>query len=376
MNCRNLYFLVASATLLAAGACSNDDEPTILPGANDAVELGITAGVALTKSAIVGGVQNGNAATVAQQIAVRVQGNTTSYGSSNDYALYKQNGSGAWATESGAANKIMLTSEEATVYAYHPAYTYDGNGNATSTALAATGTVGTNAVVSFSLFEGGEGSTGNPTQKANSTIPDDGTWAAGKIFSAPGDIDYMWESTHPKASNGKAAGVTSTSSVSLTMQHALALVSFAVYKDNTYTNAGKLTKIVLKNTGSGDALKAGTVTMNIQTGAVAFTTGRAGTFTRLIKDANGVVIPSSDSSAPQYSILVFPGSTARNAIEAVFTIDGADYSIPLAPGGTAVDWPAGSNCLYKVKLSGKELGITSVTVQGWGNTSGGNLNIN
>lgn len=375
MKYTSWHFLYASVALLTLGACSQENDPVDFPDAAAGVELGVKAGVAITKSAIIGGVQSGNAATALQQIAVRVAGNSTSYGSTNDYAVYKQNGSGVWATEASATNKIMLTSEEATVYAYHPAYTYDANGNQ-STALTVVGTVGTDAVVSFSLFEGGSGSSGAPTQKANSTIPDDGSWASGKIFSAPGDIDYMWENTHPKASNGKASGVTSTSSVALTMNHALALVSFAVAKDATYTNSGKLTKIVLRNK-SGDVLKAGTASLNIQDGTVTLTSGKAGTFTRFIKDDNGVAIPLSTAGAiPQYSLLVFPGSGARNTIEAVFTIDGADYDVLLAKDATAVPWTAGNNYVYNVTLSGKEMSLTSVTVQNWTAATGGSLDIN
>lgn len=374
MNYRNLPFLCASVALLGLGACSQENDPAIFPGGGDAVELGVTAGVALTKSAIIGGTQTGTASATMQKVAVRVAGLASSYGSGNDYAVYLQNGSGGWATAAGAG-KIMLTAEEATVYAYHPADLYDANGNPGG-ALTASGTVGTDATISFSLFEGGEAATGNPTQKLNSTIPDDGGWASGKIFSAPGDMDYMWAGNAPKASNGKATGVASTSSVSLEMKHALALVSFAVYKDDTYKNAGKLTKIVLKN-ASGSALQAGTASMDIQTGAVSVTAGKAGVFTRLIKDDNGVAIPLSTAGAiPQYSLLVFPGSAARNGIQAIFTIDGADYAVFLAANATAVNWAAGSNCVYNVKLTGKELGITSVTVQKWGTAQGGSLDIN
>lgn len=374
MKYRNLPFLYVSAALLGLGACSQESDPAIFPDGGQAVELGVTAGVALTKSAIIGGTQTGTASTTMQKVAVRVAGNASSYGSGNDYAVYLQNGSGGWATASGAG-KIMLTAEEATVYAYHPVDLYDANGNP-GRALTVSGTVGTDAAISFSLFEGGEDATGSPTLKANSTIPDDGGWASGKIFSAPGDMDYMWAGNAPKASNGKAPGATSTSSVSLEMKHALALVSFAVYKDATYKNAGKLTRIVLRNI-SGSALQAGTASMNIQTGEVSVTAGKAGTFTRFVKDDNGVAIPLSTASAiPQYSLLAFPGSRVRNTIEAVFMIDGADYAVPLAADATAVNWEAGKNCVYNVQLTGKELGITSVTVEPWGTVSGGSLDIN
>ena len=64
-------------------------------------------------------------------------------------------------------------------------------------------------------------------------------------------------------------------------------------------------------------------------------------------------------------------------IEAVFTIDNVDYDVPFATEGTdAVSWAKGANNLYTVKLSGKELTISNVTVSEWTAATGGTLDVN
>ena len=72
-----VYLILLAA--LSAGSCSNEDTPdTPYNPSNDpdAVELGITAGVALTKSAINEGTDDTNF----ESIAVYAVGPTTSYG--------------------------------------------------------------------------------------------------------------------------------------------------------------------------------------------------------------------------------------------------------------------------------------------------------
>lgn len=87
------------------------------------------------------------------------------------------------------------------------------------------------------------------------------------------------------------------------------MLSFRIYKDATYKNTGKLTKIKLNNV-SGTVLNKGTsATMNIATGAVVVTGTSGANFTRFI-GTNGVTLGDSDTGAHRYSILVFPESSA------------------------------------------------------------------
>lgn len=378
MNLKTTFLLLAA---LAATSCSNETDPALTPNANpDAVELGITAGVELTKSVIDGGndAQSGTGANILQEVAVRAAGDDYTSAKSNDKAIYSQSG-GSW-TNSGS-DKIYLTAKDATIYAFHPVYTYDTNGNKTSTPVTVNGTVGSNATIPVTLFTGGEAGTGSPaTLKANCTITDASN---GNILSAPGEVDYLWEGSQPKltASNGKAVGATTDKSVDLNMEHALSMVSFKIYKEDNYKGAGLLTKIVLKNASGGTALKAEGATMNIETGAVTVTGTTGATFTRLIKASaseDGAALALTEETAHSYSILVFPDAQgiAKNTIQAVFTIDGADYTKELAANATPVEWKAGDNNTYTVKLSGTGLTIGTVKVEVWKYTSGGSMDIN
>lgn len=374
--------LFTSITLLAAftfAGCSNENDSDLIDP-TDAVELGITAGVSLTKSAIQGGdgdagKQNGTASTIMQNVAIRAIGTDYTSAKSNDNAIYTQSG-GVW-TREGSSDKIMLTSNTATIYAFHPAYPYDTDGNPTTKATVVTGTVGSNATIPVSIFEGGDGATGTPaTQKVNSTITDADNSTNGIILSAPGETDYLYEgsATRPTASNGKS-DPTIDEKVDLNMKHALAMLSFRIYKDESYKNAGLLTVIKLDNS-SGTVLNKGTsATMDIATGAVAVTGSAGAVFTRFIGTA-GVTLGNLEENAHRYSILVFPetGASAKNTVQVTFTIDGANYTVALP--SESIQWVAGKNYLYTAKLSGKELSIQDVKVAAWGAESGGNITVN
>lgn len=384
MKQKNLQATLLLLAVLATASCSNETDPIPTPSNNpDAVELGITAGVALTKSVIDGGssAQTGAGANTLKEVAVRATGDD--YTTSNNVAVYTRNtSSNVWSNSADDAGKIWLTAKTATIYAFHPAHTYDTYGNITTTDVAVTGTVGSDATIPISLFEGGEAESGSPSLKTNSTITDANNSSAGSpILSAPGEVDYLWEGsdTKPTASNGKGSGTPPGKSVELNMKHALALVSFKIYKESSYKGTGTLTKIVLKNKDSGTALNKGTnATMNIQTGAITVEGSAGATFTRLI-GGSGAVLASSADAAHSYSILVFPdasGGAAKNGIQAVFTIDGADYPVALAANTTAVEWAVGTNNVYTVNLSGTGLGISSVKVAAWESGNGGDLPIN
>ncbi|MCD7849204.1 MAG: fimbrillin family protein [Parabacteroides sp.] len=387
MKRSNLQITLLCLAALTATSCSNENDPLDKggngTGNNEPVELGITAaGVSLTKSVIDGNndaTQTGTEGNLLKEIMVLAAGESgvTDYGSGNEKAIYKYtggDGTGSWAQEGN--DHIYLTAKKAAIYAYHPVYQFDENGNKGS-AISITGNVGPDATISITLFAGGTGTSGSPTQLVNSTITDDGTSTG--ILSAPGEVDYLYEgsSSRPTASNGKT-DQSITSSVALEMKHALSLVSFKIYKDNsTYKGPAKLTKIVLRNksTATTTTLKTSSnATMKIGSGEITRGTESDATFTRVIKgsDSNGdqgADIKES-SGARTYSILVFPDAStvAKNEVEDVFTIDGADYTVALATdaqSGNQKQWVAGTNNIYGIKLSGTGLGITSVKVAAW-----------
>ena len=393
------YLLLAA---LLGTSCSNENDPITPIDKTDAIELGITAGVSLTKSAINGGAQSGTSSEM-QSLAVYAVGGTGSYANGNNYAIYTSKAEG-W-------NKILLTNEVATIYAYHPAYKPKTGGVMIGTeALTVNGgTPSADATVNISVFPGTESldtdnkyprDINNADKKWQTNAwKTNNTTGASKIISAPGEIDYMYAvkasgngTEAATASNGKTASSPTPNAhqVSLDMKHALSMVSFRIYNDGTYANTGKLTKIKLSNVSSGTALSTGTIpTMKINDGTVVPNTAAAATYTRFID--NGYMIikkgtPASVSVATseddardgskKFSILVLPHNGAKDQIQVTFTIDGADYAIPLASNSNSVDWKAGNNYLYTAKLSGKDLSITSVNVAGWTAQTGGTLAVN
>lgn len=82
----SIYLIFWAA--LSAGSCSNEDAPYNPNDDPDAVELGVTAGVTLTKSAI-----NGSDETAFDKIAVFASGND--YKEGNNYAIYTKS-DGSW----------------------------------------------------------------------------------------------------------------------------------------------------------------------------------------------------------------------------------------------------------------------------------------
>ena len=364
-----IYLMLLAA--LSASSCSNEDTPdTPYNPSNDpdAVELGITAGVALTKSAINQGTDDTNF----ESIAVYAVGATTSYGNTNNYALYTKNGT--WAS---STDKIYLTSETATIYGYHPAYTPGAGGEmaASGTALKLT-TVAENSTIPVTVFPGTSDS-----KDTNNTIPTTDNASGTTILSAPGEIDYMWaedadnNGNPATASNGKAAG-SPDASVALKMKHAMAMVSFRIYNDGTYANTGKLTKIVLKNKSNTALSQGSNPVMAIKDGTITSNAEETVTFTRFIGDGytlkkqGGSGLAGADAAkdaSSKFSILVLPHNGAKNTIQVEFTIDNTVYAVDLAATSDAVNWAKGTNTLYTAKLSGKELTLSSITVEGWGN---------
>ena len=396
----NYKLLFLSPFFLAA--CSNEDNiPSILPSnLPDAVELGITAGVTLTKSVINSGTQaDASKDDVMKSVAVyaRLKGTVVSgedpytNAKSNNYALYTYSTTGTAGWKSGD-KKIYLTSEVAKIYAYYPAYQPGTNQElATTTALVLSDNTATdNSTIPVTVFAG---TTDDAHRDYPSTLIDNSETTntnKAKINSAKGEIDYMWADQGSSETNWITASNTKKetsidASVDLTMKHALTLVSFRIYNDGTYKNKGVLSKIQLKDvpnqkvSGNSNPL----ATMNIDKGTLAnnssLTTGSyirefatGATYTLKKKGDSGL---SDDNAAKgasyRFSILALPiTNQALNNTKAIFTIDGADYEVALADNATGVTWEQGKENIYTVKLSGKELSIGTVTVAAWGTGTG------
>lgn len=340
MKTKQLMNLALIFGLLLTAGCG-DEQNTGTAENNDPVELRISPRVTLTR-----GVVDGTAFADGTTVAVYAEGADYTSDKSNNYAKYKYSSS-AW--NSDGSDKIYLTNAEATIYAYYPTTTTYNT---------------TNLTIPVKLLEGTDATIIAAVDNVTGT----------SIAAADGEVDCMYATPFPKVTNKS----NQTKGVELTMNHALSMVSFRVYKAADYEGTGKLTKIVLKNV-TGTTLSKGTSpTMNIKTGAITEGTPTAATYTRTIKDGYTLEDTAAGAGAKKFSIMVLPISTpiGSNNIQATFTIDGAEYTVKLTqPSDNSGAWPAGKNHLYTVKLSGTELSISTITVTQWVGVVGGTLEI-
>ena len=376
INQTKYHWLMAFPALLLAVGCSE----SILPEGQDTgvAELQVSPQVVLTRGAIDAGSDASAVGKALGSIAVYANSTTTNK-TTNNYGLYTYSSS-AWGS---ATDKIYLSAEEATIYAHYPAYQPGSNGEfqSGSTVLKASDSSGEytdNSTINISVFPGSTRSANAKIDFQSTDNSDSQTSTKDKILAASGEVDYMYadQSTAVKASY-KNGDTNKTGKVTLTMKHALAMVSFRVYADHTYKNTGAFTKLVLANK-SGDTknvlnnggtnptmkIKDGTITAGSSPVAVTYTRDIANyTLSKATADTDQARA-TAKNSARKASILVLPESTVdKSTVEATLTIDNQDYKVAL-PGSNSA-WEAGENYLYTVKLSGSELVISSVTVTQW-----------
>lgn len=374
INQTKYHWLMALPALLLAVGCSE----SILPEGQDTgvAELQVSPQVVLTRGAI-DAADASAVGTVLGSIAVYANSKTTNK-TTNNYGVYTYSSS-AWGS---ATDKIYLSAEEATIYAHYPAYQPGSSGEfqSSGTALKATDSSGEytdNSTINISVFPGSTGSVNAKIDIQSTDNSDSQTSTKDKILAASGEVDYMYAdqgSTGVKASY-KNGDTNKTGKVTLTMKHALAMVSFRVYADHTYKNTGAFTKLVLANKSGGTTIlnngaspamkiKDGTITLGSSPAAVTYTRDIANyTLSKATADTDQARA-TAKNNARKASILVLPENTAdKSTVEATLTIDNQDYKVAL-PGSNSA-WEAGKNYLYTVKLSGSELVISSVTVTQW-----------
>lgn len=373
---KNISLLLLS--VLMATSCSNEEVPDT-PINNELVELGVTAGVSLTKSAI-----HADTHVDFTSIAVYASGTGYSDANKNNAAIYTKSGD-SWGNNE--SNKIMLSNEEATIYAIYPSK------DASNADWSITDPT-TESTISIKVFQKDNTIANNNIITVPAETP--ATESPATILSALGEIDYMYGVDNANGTAlATASNKTGKSAVELKMKHALAMVSFRIYNDGTYSGEGHLTEIKLSNV-SGTSLNAGSdPKMKISDGTITAGVGSAATYTRVIKTAGapgsdyyklGKVTAAGSGSgagtasnikgkAPKFSILVFPILTASsvnaNTIQVTFKIDDVEHTVPLAADtdtSTKLNFAAGTNSLYTAVLSGKGLSITSVAVADWGET--------
>lgn len=328
-------FLMAGLALMSAfTACSNDDEMKAVAQAEGTPLVVQSVGVAEvgTKAGITAGSFSGSE-TIGLYIYTGAKGtlsgayNTASSSIPTVNVPYTQGN--PWT----AAQPIILSSTTGVVYGYYPHSGSAGDGSAVPVSVAA----------------------------------DQGTGQSAGTADASEQADYMYATAVENISNKSARIAT------LTMNHALAMITFKFVQtsdDNIkYPGAGKVSKIILKNVdNTKSALKTGDGRMNIYSGA---TTGGVATVSS--QPASITVQPSTETTlmgetaaAKLPRILVYPNTAvAAGDVEAIITVDGNDYKVPIPALTSTTGWNKGVNYTYTFTLKGTELQVTNVSIAPW-----------
>lgn len=361
-----IYSIMASVALMSAfTACSNEDEmPSQMANVNGTELTVQTVGVASvnTKSGI-----TANAFTNGEKLGVyiyrgsdaaaigagnRKYNDATSTGLMQTENVPYQQGTG---TEGGwgATQKIILSNVKGTVYAYYP-YAVS---NDDATRLAIPIKVLTNQ------------GTGQTDGKKDYEVSTDQY-----------QYDYMWATPVTNKSNADP-------SASLTMNHALAMISFQFVQTSdptvAYPGEGKVTKIELKNKTGKTSIKTGDATMSIKDGSLNLTSAVATSSIVLEPDQNPLIDVKKDNegtlSTPNKPylprLLLYPNSAlASDDAEVTFTVDGNNYTLPIPE--LAGGWARGNNYLYTITLKGTGLEISNVTITQWADKTGNSTDMN
>ncbi len=334
---RKSYLLLAGVALMSAfTACSNEEDIPQAAQANGSELVIKNVGVAEvgTKAGI-----RGNAFADGAQLAIFLNSGDlgSSYNASGDFKettnILFEKSAGAWQWTGGT---IMLSNTVGTVRAYYP-YA-DGNKTQDGTAIPVT--------VAAEQTSISTGTTDVSDQK-----------------------DYMYAEAVSNISNASGKSTIGT----LTMKHALAMVTFEIANSSTtpYKGAGKISSIKLYNNApeSKAVIQTGDGTMNINDGSISIGSPVTAGVTTNIAEGSQNFLNKTNEANPELvpHILIKPytedGGFAQGDVKVSFVIDGATYILGLP--AIASGYEAGKNYVYSFTLAGTQLEITSVEITDW-----------
>ena len=322
---KNLVLMAALAAGVSFTACQNDDEvisnDNQLPVALNLESVGLKTTVdsraGITATSFTNGeslglyIYNGNFGT----------DYNTGAGDdlpSTENVQYTQSQSG-W----NATSPIILSSTVGTVWAYYP---YD------------------------SSYTGG-GDDVPVTVAATQTCQSDGT------KDVDDQKDYMYGTKVEDVSNKDAK-------IDITMNHALAMVSFKFTQDDEvkYPGKGIVNSIVLKNATGFSVLKTGKGTMDIETGEAVPTATAAGSIT-LTPAEETLLDVTDESKLPR--MLVYPiASIPSTNLELDVTVDGNTYNVVIKESMLS-SFVKGNNYQFTFELKGTGLEVENVSIVKW-----------
>jgi hypothetical protein len=197
-------------------------------------------------------------------------------------------------------------------------------------------------------------------------------------------VDFLW-CYQDKTNDVDLDDINSTHpNVALSMKHALAQVSFVIYGEN-YNGAGVINTIKIKdNTATSSLTKmldAGNdLYLDIADGSISGGEPVAEIAVTNINGAIETTQPTADltelkSKVNGYLLLVPVTIADKTKVQFSFNIDGKDYNVSLSGVG-GINWIAGQQYIYTVKLSGTQMSVISVAVTPWSSSHEGEVVIN
>ncbi|WP_368336295.1 fimbrillin family protein [Parabacteroides merdae] len=319
-------YTMALAMAVAGTSCSNDEEPAGVPQ-GDQLNVSRVGLASIAKSGITAtSFTNGETLGLFIYRGTGIEDGSKDYNSSTSTiptvnVPYKQ-GAGGWT----ATQPIFLSNVKGRVYSYYP---YNASNNTND---------GKTIPVTVNASQG--------------TGQSDGTKDTAE------QTDYMYSDVVSDISNANP-------STALTMNHALAMVSFKFKQTDDatqkYPGEGKVSEIVLKNKDTKQNFKTGAGTMHIGTGAINTATASAGSIT-LAPDASETLMDVTDADKlPR--MLVYPMAVAEGDLQITVTVDGNSYTLDV--NAIADGYKAGNNYEYTFTLKGTKLEITNVSIKEW-----------
>lgn len=199
-----------------------------------------------------------------------------------------------------------------------------------------------------------------------------------ELVVAPGYTDYLYGKSKQSVSKPSP-------NAEITLDHALSMISFTFTRQN-YPGECKLNSIILRqlpNNGTMD-LRTGIVKTGTATDSLAVKYYNEGVYTSGIWQ--DITIPATDTIgnvtgnnvAPAFHALVLPASTLpgdTTSLHADVTIDGATYAIPLNIKTDSNEWQRGKHYTYNLTLKGKDLVVSTVTINQWINGGSSDIEI-
>lgn len=357
-------FSIAFLALLATGCTSDDILGTKPEVYNELQPLSVKAVVSLSTSSIPGtraiiyGTAFPNNSQIGVHVAKGIVGDGDNAGapgtpySTNYFTNQMFHLKGAvWAPN----NAYNLSADKGTVYAYYP---FDDTARFT-TPSSATISVVVQPSASITVKDGSS-ATGGINNSDAIQVP------------ADGEKDYMYY----KPAGRRAEVFNRNPEVQLTMEHALAQVSFRIINSGTYPGIGNFTKYeIYDNASKGLIITSSTSSiMSIVDGTITHTAPVSGKISRNITSYTSGAV---SEQATIVSNLVFPvASIAENDITVNFYVDGQEHPVQLPVTANVSDkWEAGKNYLYTVQLGGIGIEVTDVSIADWNNVTAGDISI-